>query len=204
MEAIVAQMTMPVLIAAVCLPLVHLVLYRFQRPGKLEGVFRWLGDACLLLSRLLIGGYFVAAACLKLMDPVAFAQQVFYFNLIPAPAAVVVGVLLPYVELLAGCAVVLGVRGRAGSLVLTVLLTVFTGAIILAIFQGIDISCGCLGKHDASRTNWKKVASNMALFFPALHVLLIGPGRLAFDAALSRVMSPGACRQETTCEMHRA
>lgn len=156
-------------------------------------------DGPLLVSRFLIGGVFIVAACLKLVDPVRFAEDIHNFHIVSDQAAVVMAVLLPYIELVAGCACLLGVRGRAGALLLSVLLAVFTIAVGIAIAKGIDISCGCLGKGDTSRTNLAKVFHNLALLMPGLHIVILGPGAWTLDTLFQRAFTPKA-RSETEAE----
>lgn len=157
-----------------------------------RGTAFWGDDVPLLVSRLALGGLFVAAACFKIMDPGKFGESIHNFHIVPDRVALFMAVVLPYVELLAGCALLLGLRGRAGALVTSGLLVVFTVAVLAAIARGIDVECGCMGKYDAARTNWTKVVENGALLLIALHVLVLGPGRLALGEFLARLKAPSS------------
>jgi uncharacterized membrane protein YphA (DoxX/SURF4 family) len=61
---------------------------------------------------------------------------------------------LPWIEVLAGLALVLNFAPRAGSVILGVMLVVFIGAILSAMARNLDIACGCFGTSDATRTGW--------------------------------------------------
>jgi len=167
------------------LAIAHALYARRARPNS-----AWLlDDTPLLMARLVVGGVFVIAACYKVADPVSFAQTIYNFRAVPVypvQVSILAAVVLPYIELLAGAALIMGVRGRAASLVVGGLLTVFTVAVLAAWMRGIDISCGCMGKHDTSRTDLKKVWANTAQLIPVLSVLVLGPGRLTLERLLQR------------------
>ena len=96
--------------------------------------------------RLLIAALFLFAAITKLFDPSAFAQQIANYQLTPWPAAAVLSVFLPALELCVGICLLLG-RWESGALVwLAVLLTIFSGALLSAIARGLSIDCGCFGR----------------------------------------------------------
>jgi uncharacterized membrane protein YphA (DoxX/SURF4 family) len=69
---------------------------------------------------------------------------------------------LPWIELLAGLALVLGVRPRSGAVLVLVLLVGFTVAVGAAWARGLDFECGCFGKASASRIGAQKFAENLA------------------------------------------
>ena len=115
------------------------------------------------LCQVAIGLVFAAAALTKLGDLGRFAQDVHNFRLVPVAAENVVAMTLPWVELVAALALLLGVRARAGAVVATGLLVLFTVAVGLAIARGLDIQCGCFGTADASRVGLFKVIENVGL-----------------------------------------
>jgi putative oxidoreductase len=93
----------------------------------------------------LFGGLFVYAGVVKVADPLKFLDDVRSFALLPDPLAAWLVLFLPWFELLAGLAVVIGV-GRAGGLwALNALLLVFLVVILRSWGSGLDITCGCFG-----------------------------------------------------------
>ena len=93
----------------------------------------------------LLGAVFVYAGGLKVKDPTQFLFDVRSFNLLPDPLAAWLALLLPWVEILAGLAVITGWLRAGGLLLLNALLIVFLGVIALSWMRGLDISCGCFG-----------------------------------------------------------
>ena len=108
--------------------------------------------------RLLIAALFLFAAITKLFDPGAFAQQIANYQLTPWPAAAVLSVFLPALELCVGICLLLG-RWESGALVwLAVLLIIFSGALLSAIVRGLSIDCGCFGRSvENTGTLWPLV-----------------------------------------------
>jgi len=100
--------------------------------------------------RLLLGGVFSCAAVLKIMDPSAFVSDIGHYHLLSYPAAVVMAVYLPWLELLCGAAVLFHWRYRGALLVLVALCAVFALALASAWFRGLNIDCGCFGQALAS------------------------------------------------------
>ena len=113
------------------------------------------------LFRIAIGLVMLAAALGKIGDPAAFATQIHHYRLIPVGAENLLAILLPWVELLAGLALVLGVRARSGAWLSAAMMTVFTLAMSAAVARGLDIECGCFGTADASRVGGMKLAENL-------------------------------------------
>ena len=119
-----------------------------SRPGG--GTWTWRRVAGLAV-RCLVGGVFLYAGVSKAGDPVGFAEAVRNYRILPGVwPALLVGVILPWIEILAGGLLILGVWVRPASIVVTGLMAVFVGALISVVVRGIDISCGCFGPQSAS------------------------------------------------------
>ncbi len=114
-------------------------------------------------SQIVMGLVFAWAALAKLGDLRAFADQVHNFRMVPIFAENIVALSLPWIELVAALALILGIRARAGAVVVTGLLAAFTVAIIVALLRGLDIECGCFGTSDGSRVGLVKIAQNLGL-----------------------------------------
>jgi len=131
-------------------------------PGRL-GAWSFVARAC----QVAIGVVFLAAALGKIGDLGAFAGQVHNFQLVPVAAENLVAIALPWVEIVAGLALVLGIRARAGAVVATGLMAVFIVAVAAALARDLSIECGCFGKAGASRVGWSKLAQNVGLLLLA-------------------------------------
>ena len=94
---------------------------------------------------ILFGGVFVYAGALKLKDPTLFLMDIRSFDLLPDPYAAWLALSLPWLELLAGLAVITGYVRNGGLLLLNASLLAFFVAIGSAWHRGISIQCGCFG-----------------------------------------------------------
>jgi len=130
----------------------------------MRAVWGWLASpAVMFVTRMTIGLVFVVAALAKIGDLPWFAQQVHNFHLAPAWAENVLAMSLPWIELLAGLALVLGTQPRAGAALAFVLMFVFTVAVAIAWARGLDFRCGCFGKAGASTIGAAKFFENVGL-----------------------------------------
>ncbi|MEQ1834297.1 MAG: MauE/DoxX family redox-associated membrane protein [Candidatus Eisenbacteria bacterium] len=111
-----------------------------------------------------ITGVLLAWAALgKLGDIPALARDVHNFRLLPAATENAVAMVLPWIELVAALALLLGLRARGAAVVATALMAVLTLAVALATVRGLDIECGCFGTAGAWRVGPAKLAENVAI-----------------------------------------
>jgi putative oxidoreductase len=102
------------------------------------------------LLSLLFGGVFVYAGVVKALDPTAFLMDVRSFQMLPDPYAAWLALALPWLEIIAGLAVITGVLRKGGLLLLNAALILFFIAITIAWSRGLDIRCGCFGSSDTT------------------------------------------------------
>jgi putative oxidoreductase len=102
----------------------------------------------------LLGGLFIYATIHKIADPPDFAKIVYNYRIFPWPN--LVGVYMPWVELLAALALIVGVfigKGKKGGAALIgLLLLVFMAGIGFNLARGNIVDCGCFaGSSGKSR-----------------------------------------------------
>ena len=100
---------------------------------------------------LIVGGIFIYAGVLKVLDPIQFANDIDNYKTLPWFISVRLAFYLPWLEILCGLAVIFRFLYRGGLSILIALLAVFIGATVAAKMRGLDITCGCFGH--ASK-NW--------------------------------------------------
>jgi putative oxidoreductase len=116
------------------------------------------------IGRLVAGGVFVYAGGLKLLDPTAFAQDIGNYQAFPWWTWNLAAAVVPMVEILAGLALISGIKRRAGAIVLGSLTIAFLGLIASVIVRGIDLNCGCFGDAaEASAVGWPLFFRDLAL-----------------------------------------
>lgn len=68
-----------------------------------------------------------------------------------------------WLELVAGIALVAGFRVRVSAAICGVLLVMFTLAVAYAVLLGLKIDCGCFGSQGGDEVSWLKVVKNAAM-----------------------------------------
>jgi len=142
-----------------------------------------LGPWLAALFRIALGVIFVWASLDKLLHPAAFAASISHYRLVPLGAINLMAICLPWIELCAGVALVLGLWTRAGLLIVDGLLAIFIVAIVSALRRDLDISCGCFSTDPTSHqmTRWTLYWDAIWLGM-GLHALLLERGRLSVAA----------------------
>lgn len=129
----------------------------------------------LLIFRLFLGFIFVYAAVTKISDPESFSQSVYNYKLLPLFLVNILAVLFPWIELVAGILLIFGISVKENSAILSVLLVIFIAAIVISLFRGLDIDCGCFGTVDGAKVGIVKILENIGL-------LLLGIILIKFDS----------------------
>jgi putative oxidoreductase len=97
-----------------------------------------------------LGLVFLAAGVLKIADPAGFAVSLALMNTLPAFLLGPVAILLPWVEVVAGLALIATRRYRdAATWLILGLLIPFTAALTVSMVRGTGDSCGCFGGGSA-------------------------------------------------------
>lgn len=122
-------------------------------------------------AQIVAGLIFLAAALPKIADLSGFAGSVHNFHLeplLPMAATNLLAMTIPWIELIAGLALVSGVRPRAGAFVYTALMAVFTIGVLSALARGLSFDCGCFGKAGSATIGATKAAENLAMIVVGL------------------------------------
>lgn len=116
-----------------------------------------LGPWVRVRAQIALGAVFVAAALPKLADPPAFAKAIWNYQLFPAwsihPAALV----LPWLEVICGLALCLGLWTRAAAIWLGSLLLAFTLALSINLARNHPVDCGCFRTDERVRTEAERL-----------------------------------------------
>jgi len=96
-----------------------------------------------VLFRLLLGGIFVYASYDKIIHPVPFAEIVYNYQILPDVLVNLVSLFLPWIELVVGLSLILGVWLPGAILLCNLLLLAFFSTLVFNFARGLDIDCGC-------------------------------------------------------------
>ncbi len=149
------------------------------RPAADTTPFGW----GLLLLRLGLAAVFLAAALPKIAAPDLFAVSVSNYKMLPPWGVNALALVLPWLELIAGACLALGIWRRACALVMAVLMVLFIVAYVSARSRGLDIACGCfeVGATAHASPAWRVVARDIALLAASLVLLRFDRGPRPLD-----------------------
>jgi uncharacterized membrane protein YphA (DoxX/SURF4 family) len=97
------------------------------------------------LARLVLGGVLLVAGAIKVADPVAAAQAVSAYELLPNWLESPVGWALPFLEIVLGLLLIVGYGTRLAAAIGGVLMVLFIAAVGSSWARGLSIDCGCFG-----------------------------------------------------------
>ncbi len=147
----------------------------------------------LVLLRIFLGAMFIYASVPKIIDPFAFAVDVYNYKLLSGFAVGLVAAGLPWLESVAGTFLVLGIRVRACALVITGMLAAFTLAIFINTLRGIDVDCGCFATERS--IGWMTVAEDSLFTLLGLWYVLCADNFFELENMLrKRTTSRGSYR----------
>ena len=109
--------------------------------------------------RIYLGYCFIYASLSKIPDPAQFAEATANYRLVPFMFLNLGAVILPWIELITGLFLIIGFKLRTSVIVIGLLLIIFDLMILINMYQGAPINCGC---YDivGEPIGWKKVLEN--------------------------------------------
>jgi len=105
-----------------------------------------------------LGLFFVVAALPKLVDPPSFAHMIYNYRMVPGVFVNTFALVMPWLELLAGLALILGIWTRTSAALIGALLLVFVAAISLNLARDNAIDCGCFDVTAANKSVGERLA----------------------------------------------
>ena len=111
-------------------------------PAKLA----WTGTVVRIFLGVILGW----AGVVKIRNPEAFIEIVKAYNLLPEELVVLWGIFLPWIELVTGLFLFLGLWHKSAVLSSSGLFLLFAAAVGINILRGADIACGCFGFNDTN------------------------------------------------------
>ena len=122
-----------------------------------------------LILRFYIGFIFMYAAMSKIPYPGEFAEALAAYRIVPYWAINFISVVLPWLEMLCGLFLIIGLLPRATSGILGILLLGFTFSIMVNLIRGAKISCGCFDTT-GDQISWWAIARDLSWFLLTVQV----------------------------------
>lgn len=138
-----------------------------------------------LIARLVIGSLFLYASVYKILDPSAFSASIRNYGLIPTVYSNLTALTLPWLELVAGSLLILGIQTRAAALLTSLMMVVFLGVMVYAYSIGLDVDCGCFSSSAQSggRIGIAHILRDSGLVLLSLWTLICDRGDFSLASA---------------------
>ena len=96
-----------------------------------------------LTVRWLLGATFVFASFPKILSPENFAKAIYSYSLFPEFAINLIAIVLPFIELFSGLALIVGIYYHAAAIIISGMLSAFIIALSINLIRGHQFDCGC-------------------------------------------------------------
>ena len=120
-----------------------------------------------------LGIIFVAAALPKIVDSPSFAHMIYNYHLVPGALTNFMALVMPWIELLCGLALILGIWQATARSIIGALLITFVLAIAINLARGNAIDCGCFDVSAAGKTRDERLADMRWVILRDLGLLLM-------------------------------
>ena len=122
-----------------------------------------------IVLRVYIGALFINAAMSKLPYPAEFVEALAAYRITPYIFVNFAAVMLPWAELICGLFLIIGLMTRTVAAIIAMLLVAFTIAVIINLFRGTPISCGCFDTVGEA-ISWWTVARDISWILLTLQI----------------------------------
>jgi uncharacterized membrane protein YphA (DoxX/SURF4 family) len=125
-----------------------------------------------MFSRLFLGLIMIYASFYKIIEPASFAKSIWYYHMVPGELINLMALVLPWLELVIGLALIVGFWYRGAVYWVNALLVVFIIALASSIARGLDIDCGCFkAGQSATGPAWQSLIFDIVAMFFAVQLI---------------------------------
>jgi len=122
-----------------------------------------------IVIRMGLGLVFIWASVDKIINPEQFSEMVYNYKILPNILIPSVAIYLPWLELITGGLLIIGLWERSGLIIFNLLIFVFMIALSSAIFRDLDIHCGCFTVDpNAEKELFMSLLRNIALLITGI------------------------------------
>ena len=132
-----------------------------------------------LFARWVLGLVFLGACFHKIANPAQFAKIIYGYQLVPEIAINLTAIILPFLELYAGAALILGIYPKSAALLVNLMLLGFSVLITINLIRGHEFDCGCFTMSDTQSTS-----AAMTLLIRDVGCLIVGCFVMTFRGEL--------------------
>ena len=129
-----------------------------------------------LAARWILGLTFIYASLHKILSPADFAKIVYGYNLFPEIFINLIAIIIPFLELITGLALIIGFYPRSAAIVINGLLLAFIAVLAINLIRGHEFDCGCFSAGQSGYSSSPKVTllRDIIYFILGLQIILFG------------------------------
>ena len=124
----------------------------------------------IVTTRIILGAVFLWASFGKILEPGDFARSISNYHIFPIGIENIVALILPWLELLIGMGLILGIMVDGSVQISAILLVMFILMIGQAMLRGFNIECGC-GLKEGEMIGLNKILENIVFLGGAYIVM---------------------------------
>ena len=124
----------------------------------------------IVTTRIILGAVFLWASFGKILEPGDFARSISNYHIVPFGIENIVALILPWLELLIGMGLILGIMVDGSVQLSAILLIMFILMIGQAMLRGFNIECGC-GLKEGEMIGLNKILENIVFLGGAYIVM---------------------------------
>ena len=127
-----------------------------------------------LAARWILGGTFVYASYNKILAPAVFAKIIYGYSLFPASFINLIAIIVPFLELIAGLALIIGFYPRSAVLIVNAMLLAFITALSINLIRGHEFDCGCFSINSSTQGifAWQLIIRDFLILALGIHIFL--------------------------------
>jgi putative oxidoreductase len=117
-----------------------------------------------LTARWILGLTFIYASLHKILSPADFAKIVYGYSLFPEIFINLIAIIIPFLELVTGFALIIGFYPRSAAITINGLLLAFIVAKTINLIRGHEFDCGCFSAGQIGHFSSPKVTIALDIF----------------------------------------
>ncbi len=142
-----------------------------------------------LAARWILGFTFIYASFHKIISPADFAKIVYGYDLFPEILINLIAIIIPFQELIAGLALIVGIYPRSAAVIINTLLLAFITVLAINLIRGNEFDCGCFsaGQSGYPSSPGVTLIRDVIYFILGMQIILFkGHRRSCFGSLISR------------------
>ena len=101
-----------------------------------------------LAARWILGLTFIYASYHKILAPADFAKIIYGYDLFPGGIINLIAIVLPFIELVAGLVLFIGIYPRSAVLIINGMLVMYIVVLTINLVRGHEFNCGCFSAQE--------------------------------------------------------